>query len=796
MSFLRQTLRSLRQKPAFATAALLTIALGIGANTAVFAVVHAVLLAPLPFRQPERVVQLWETHPELHNLQVSVPDYLDWKKSLQALEIAAYTFQAMDKATVTGYGQPFAIQGTNASSDLFPLLGIKPLLGRLYNGADEQSKQPVILISEQLWRSKFSSDTRVIGRSLPLGKSSFTIVGVIPQKQAFPIWADVWIPASRMDPELYSTRKYHPLEVIGRLKPGIATGLAELELENESHVLSAAYPATNGKIGAFLLPLSESVTGEVRPALVAVWLAAGLVLLIACANLAQLMLTRALDRRNDIALRLALGANRWEAFQVFLTETALLAVAGAAAGLLAARAILPVIARLAQGQLPRLEAVQLNFPVLLFGFAASAAVAFIFALPAYLQIFRAHWSSALPSVNTRISVCRSRLSPAMMAAEVAISVAVLLAAILIVRSFRLTIETPPGFQADNVMVVHSPLANADWQRSYQLFENRIAPALRGIPGIEQVGAVNSVPMSLGTTEHSRYATRFGIAGRQFEPGRYPTAQIRWCTDGYFRVLGIPLVSGRWLTEADHGQPRYLINQTFARQFFPNSNPVGKVLILDFLSPHPESIEIAGVVGDVREFGLTSPPQPTMYLVDVSPDMDIVIKTARTDGRIRDLIAQTLRQTDPQQAFGPVKTMSAYVAASLARQRFVLALVGTFAGFAVSLCGIGVYGVFSYSVSRRMREFGIRTAIGARRADLALQIFKECLVAVVPGLIAGFAISAASAQILRTLLYRISPSDPFSSALATVWVLACCVAATGMPALRASRADPAIMLREQ
>lgn len=776
--------------------ATLTIALGVGANTAVYAVVHAVLLEPLPFRQPEDLVQLWETHPDLHNLQVSVPDYLDWKRSLTTLNVAAYTFQAMDKAALLGQGEPAAVQATNASADLFPLLGIKPLLGRLYGSVAEKQKEHVVLISEQLWRQKFAGDPRVIGRSLRLDTTSFTVVGVLPNKTSFPAWADVWMPFSLIEPELYATRKFHPLEVIGRLKPGASLRQAEIKTEQIAHRLSSAYPATNGKIGALIIPLMEAVTGEARPALIAVWVAVGLVLLIACANLAHLMLSRALNRRHEIALRLALGASRFAAFRTFLLEASILAAVGGLLGIVTGAVALPLIRKLGQEELPRLPNVHLNAPVLLFGAAASLVVALVFALPSYLQVLRSDLNSTISSASTRGSAKEPWLSPVLMASEVALSVAVLLAAVLLVRSFSFTMQTPPGFEPRGVLVMHSTLFDQDWPRSYALFHSRIAPALQNIPGVQEVAAVNSVPMSLGTTEHSRFATRFGIADRTFEPGRFPTAQIRWCTANYFHVLGIPLLRGRLLTEADHGRSVYLINRTFARNFFPHSDPVGKKLLLGVVTPNPESDEIVGVVGDTRDFGLSSAAEPTMYSVDISPGMDVVIKTATMDTAVRNAISRTMRLVDPQQPVGSVRPLSAYVSDSLARQRFVLALIATFAALAICLCGIGVYGVFSYSITRRMREFGIRSAIGAGREDLLRQVFFECLRVIGPGLAAGLAISWASPQLLRSLLYRTSPTDALASLSAAAGILVLCLSAVAIPAVRAARVDAAITLREQ
>jgi predicted permease len=647
-----------------------------------------------------------------------------------------------------------------------------------------------------LWRNKFAADRGIVGRAIRLGATSFTVTGVLSRKNAFPVWADVWIPLSRIDPATYSTRKYHPLEVIGRLRPGAGIRQAEVETEKVARQLSADYPATNGKIGAFIVPLMETVTGEVQAPLMAAWAAVALVLLIACANLAHLMMGRALNRRREIAVRLALGAGRFAAFRTFLLETAILSLAGGLLGIFVAYLALPLIEHLAQGQMPRLDNVGLNLPVLLFGLVAALAVAVLFALPSYCQVFRTGLTETISSGNVRTSARQSWLSAFLMSSEVGLSLAVLLAAILLVRSFALTLQSDPGFQSANVLAVDAPLVENDGQKSAELFHNRIAPELRSIPGVQEIAAVNSVPMSLGATEHSRFATRFGIVGRQFEPGRFPAAQTRWSTANYFHLLGIPLRRGRLLTEEDYNQSRCLINEAFARRFFPGSNPVGQQLLLGVVSPHPVSSEIVGVVGDVREFGLSSAPLPAMYSISISPEMQILVKTTTTVPAVRATIAATLHRTNPAEATGSLMALSDYVAASLARQRFILALIATFAGLAICLCGIGIYGVFTYSVTRRLREFGIRTAVGARKHNLVGQVMTECFRVILPGLLVGIAISAATARFMRALLYRVSPMDMFSSGLSVLIIVILCLASVAIPAWRAAKVEPVNILREQ
>ena len=796
MPELRRAVHSILRKPAYALAALLTIALGIGANAAVYMVVHSVLLEPLPFREPKALVQVWETHPELHNLQVSVPDYLDWKKSVASLDFAAYTFQAMNKATLLGQGDPLEVQATNASSELFPLVGINPVLGRAYSMQQENAQESVVLISERLWRRKFSRDPAVVGHPLHLDTASFTIIGVVPQRQAFPVWADVWIPSSFIEPDLQTNRQYHPLEVIGRLKPGASLSQAALETETVAQRLSAAYPATNGKIGAFVMPLMQAVTGEVRPALIVVWIGVGLVLLIACANLALLMMAQSLNRRRDVAIRIALGASKRAAVGQFFLETILLSLAGGALGILAAVAALPLLKNMAQGRIPRLDTITLDGPTLLVGLFISFLVALLFAAPACWQVASTDLNEALTSADVRVSSTRgSWTSSLLMSCEVALSLAVLLAATMLVRSFALTLDTDPGFHSEGVLAFTMPL-DRQWGNSYDMYRNRVVPELKKIPGVQDVAAVNSLPMTLGLTEHTRFATRFGMVGRSVAPGQLPTAQIRWCTANYFDVLGVPLESGRLLTDADHDQPRYLVNEAFARRFFPHENAVGQKLRLGVVTTHPDTVEVVGVVGDVRDFGLDSTPQPTIYSLDVSPRMDVVIKASGNSMPLASSIAAAMRQVSPQNAIGQVRPLRDYIDSSLARQRFVLCLMAVFAGLAIVLCAVGIYGVFGYSVTRRLREFGIRSALGAQRRDLLALIFREGLTVVVPGLVAGMLISLGCSQFLRVLLYRVSPTDALSYSIAVGFILLLCSGSALLPARRAARVDPVRVLREQ
>lgn len=787
---LRRVFRSILQRPAFTTVVLLTVALGVGANTAVFSLIHAVLLEPLPFFEPGRLAQIWETHPELHNFQVSFPDFLDWRQSARDIDLAAYTFQAMNKITLLGQGYPVRVQATMASAGLFPQLGVKPMLGRAFDLREEQHQDRVALISESLWRRKFGADRRIAGRLMRLESQPFTIIGVVRQTHAFPVWADVWIPLSFTEPELQSTRGYHPLEVVGRLGRGVSIERAQTEMETIARRLSAAHPDTNGTVGAFLIPLIDQTTGEARPALLIAWIAVGLVLLIACSNLAHLMMTRSIGQRREVAIRLSLGAGSVAAVRQFLYEGVVLSLCGGGLGLVLAASVLPILRDFARQRIPRLEGTTLDGSVLLFGLLVSLLSGLLFALPACWQAVRADLGQVM-KMSGGLGPRRSPASALLMASEVALAVVVMSGAALLVRSFAALLRVDPGFRAPGVLAVDVPLSR-DWNKSYELFETRMAPRLRSIPGVEGVAAANSAPMSLGAAERTRFATRFGVAGRSFEPGHYPTAQLRWVTPDDFRVLGIPLKRGRLLAESDHGQPRYLINETLARRFFPDRDPVGQKLILGVVSPDPKPQEIAGVVGDVREFELGSAPEPAMYVIDVSPVMTVLVRGSADPA----VITGRIREVDAEIAVGAVRTMDSYVKSSLTRLRFALWLLGTFAGLAALLSAAGIYGVVGYSAGRRLREFGIRSAVGAQRRDLLAMILREALSVAAAGIFAGLCAALWLARFMKSLLFQVRATDVVSHGVVLISVVVLCAVAALIPAGRAAGVNPASALRQE
>ena len=787
--------RSLRRSPAFTLTAILTIALGIGVNTAVFHLIYTVLLHALPFRDPARLVHIAETHPAFPSFQVAAPDFFEWQRRASSFEeIAAYTFQEMNKGTITGAGEPEPVQCVQASYRLFPMLGIEPILGRSYSAEEESGKAPVALLSETLWRRKYAADPAIIGRKIRLDTTPMTVIGVVSQRQAQPDWADVWMPMSFLDPALTQTRRFHPLEVIGRLKAGVSIEHAQAEMKGVAASLAQSYPETNGNVGCTVLPLSRWMTGEVRPSLLIAWAAVLLVLLLACANVAHLVLVRTVHRSREMAVRAALGAGSSRLTRFLLAENLTVAVLGGILGAILARAVLPLfLSRLAPGEIPRTGSASYPPEVILFGAAATLLCALLFALPAILlsrkldlqQVIRQSLLSARH---------RSWFGASVIAAEIALAFVVVFGAGLLYRSFETILQEDKGFRSDHILTADTPLA-FDWAKSQLLFDQRVAPRLAAIPGVRAVAAANFAPMSLNSTELSRFATRFGLPGQTYQPGTFPVAQLRWTTPEFFRVLGIPLKRGRLFTASDVNKPGLIINEALARRYFPKQDPVGQQLVMNVVSPQPDSQPILGVVGDVRDLALDLEPRPTLYTLGVSNRMSVLIRTQGDPAALIGAVRQTLHDINPDAAITALAPLDSLVSASLARRRFALELLSVFAVLAVLLTAIGVYGVVAYSLSWRTGEFAIRLALGARRAHLLSLVTRGFVVPAALGALAGAGLAILFARALRTQLYKLSPADPVVLAAAGS-VLALLVFLSALrPAVRASSISPMAIPRE-
>ena len=800
MHELRCALRTLGRNRGFALAAILTIALGVGANSAVFSVIRGVLLRPLPFREPERLVMVWQTHPAIPQLQVTALDFDEWRTASRSFDqMAAYTLQAMNKISLIGYGEPEQIQGTMITANLLPMLGVTPLAGRGILPPEERGRQQVALISEALWRRKFAADRSIVGKPIRLETETFTVVGIVPQRSAFPAWADIWLPFSLLEQQLQNNRQFHPLEVVAHLRPGASVESAQAEMQVLAQRQSEAHPATNKIVGAAVIPLADEVSGSVRPALLIVWAAVGLILLIACVNVAHLLLAHGASRRREAAIRAAIGAQRSQLIGLFLVESVSIAVLGGVLGLVLALYLTPALASLASAEIPRFAQVSVDGGVFLFALAVSAFCGVLFGLPLAIRSARIDLGEVLKqNGGVSFALGRGRIGGVLVMAEVALSLAVLIGAGLLVRSFAALLNVAPGFRADHVltMEVHLPSGKYDWDQAWDFFHDVLLPKVRRLQGVTEVAAANTAPMLLGRTERSRFATRFGIVGRTFEPGHFPVAQYRWVSPEYWRAMGIPIKRGRYLTESDRNKPVMLITDSLARQYFPGQNPVGKQILLDVMTAKPSTVEIAGVVGDTRDFALDMEPEPTLYSVNMSPTIELMIQSASDPATLMPVIRRVALSTSSDLGVDQARTMEQVVAGSLVQRRFALLLVGGFALLAIALSAVGISGVVSYSIATRTRELGLRMALGAQYREVVGLLLKESLGLVVPGLGAGCLLAFALTRVMATLLYSVTPADPLTYIGAALFLMTVAMAAVYVPARRAMRIDPMQALREQ
>jgi predicted permease len=756
-----------------------------------FSVIHSVLIQPLPFRDPGQLVQIWETHPALPQLQVTVPDFEDFRERGAGFQqMAAYTLSAMNTTTLLGQGEAEIVHATMTGSNLFATMGIQPIAGRTFTESEDRGRQKVALLSENLWRRKFAADPAVIGKQIRLQTDSFLVVGVVSQRQAFPEWADLWIPLSLIESDLQNRRKYHPLEVIARLRPGVDRQRAEKAIQSIARQIAREHPDTNATIGAYVVPLAREVTAGVRAPLLLAWGAVGLVLLMACANVAHLFLARLTERREELAIRAALGAGPWQLVRTSMSEALLVAVMGGVAGMVAA----VWTVRFAAGQIPRFESTGLGAPIWLFAAAISLVAVLLFGLPAAWQAMRSRMS--LAAGGRSVVRGRSRLSAMLVAGEVALALLVLAGVALLTRNFAALIQTDPGFRAENVWTIPNLPLRINGEQSQIFLATQLSPALLRVPGVIDVAAVNTAPLSLAATEHSRFATRFGIQGRTFDSGSYPVAQNRWMTPAYFRALGIPLKQGRWLLDSDRNTQHILVNQTLAHRFFPHGDAVGKQLIFGVMDPKQTNSEIVGVVGDVRDMGMDQEVEPTVYGINTSPVMALLVKTVSTSSEFSRTLRETIHAVDSEIPVTRIQPLAQNVAASLARRRLALTLLAIFGAMAAFLTAAGIYGLLAQSVNARVREFGVRAAVGASPAELIGLILRDALLLTAPGIAAGVVLVLAFARLMKSFVYRLSPTDPISIATAAAFVLLLACLAAWLPAKRASAVDPAVALRSE
>lgn len=791
-------LRTMRRSPGFTLAAVLSLALGIGANTAIFTVVNAVLLRPLPFPEPDRLVQIWESKPSKGYFRnvVNPFNFLDWRERTHSFEAMA----AVDGLTtnLTGLGDPLALPGMQVSPEFFSILGVAPALGRSFTPEEGQpGRDHVAILSFGLWQSRFGGDPAILGRKIILNGEPNIIIGVMPREFTLPKYnADLWTPLPIIRSKEWESGRY--LQVIARMKRGFSLEQAKADLHTVAQQSAIERPRFDAEWSAEAVLMLEDATGDVRLPLLVLLAAVGLVLLIACANVANLLLMRAASRLREIAVRAALGAGRRRILQQLLSESLMLAVMACAAGLASAywgvKALVAMVPR--QSQLPRMDAIHMDGWVLLFALGLTILSAAIFGLVPSLQVSQLtpHQTLQLGAVRTP---SRSVLRQALVIAEIALSLVLLVGAGLMLRSFHRLVSVNPGFDTQHVLTMEmftSPAKYGDKRKRAGYFAN-ILDEIRAVHGVREAGSVHFLPLE------SRVSG--SCFGRMDEPPPVPStsrgADFLVISRGYFEAMATPLASGRSFDDRDRfdAPSVIMVNQEFAKRYLADRNPIGQKLNLCWPAQSPA--EIVGVIADARQTELQRLPRPTIFVNNLQAPMYFAQLVVRAEGdprRMTRAVENAIHRVDADQAVTHVETMEQVFSDAVAQPRLQLALLLVFGAIAGLLAIVGVYGVVAYSVAQRTREIGIRVALGARPGDVGRMVLNEGAILAAAGIGIGFAGALALTRVLRTLLFEITPTDPVTLGSVAGVVLLVVLVATWIPARRAARVDPMLALRHE
>jgi len=792
---LRYGLRTMRRGPGFAAVAIMTLALGIGANTAIFSVVNAVLLRPLPYREPAGLVTV------LHDgwKPVAPANFLDWREQSGAFEsIAAAQLWGL---TMTGRDRPEQLEVLQTSAEMFQVLGVDAALGRTFAaGEDQPGREHVVVLSHGFWQRRFGGAADVVGQQVMLDGEAYTIVGVMPPDFQFaPFWAtraEAWVPLNLG--RRVSDRSGQSLRVFARLKPGVTQGQAQAEMEAINRRLAEQYPRENEGLTVSVDPLHEKVVGKSRPALLIILGAVGFVLLIACANVANLMLAKSALRQREIAVRIALGAGRWRIVRQLLTESLVLAIAGGAAGLLLAYWSNTALASFGPDTLPRVRTASLDSGVLLFTLGLSVFVGLLFGLAPALRSTKTDLTESLKSRVQGSARGRrhERVRQLLVVGEVAVSLVLLVGGGLMMRSFLRLTSVDPGFDPHGVTAATVRLAGPRYATDEQraAFFQRLNEQVGSLPGVKSASAINHLPLGGDV-----WTFGFTVEGRADSPdSERPTAVYRVVRPDYFRTMGAALLKGRDFTERDDATSPgvVVVNEALARRQWPGEEPLGKRITVVGEDARPR--EVVGVVRDLKQGEWVSAPKPEMYLPHLqaaSPrSMTLVIRTSSAASEVGPLVRREVWAIDGDLPVSQVTSMEDVVSESVGQQRFNTLLIGLFAATALILAAVGVYGVMSHAVAQRTHEIGVRLALGARGRDVLGMIIRQGLSLTLVGLALGLAGALALMRVMNSLLYEVSATDPLvfggvAAALTLSALLACYV-----PARRATKVDPVIALR--
>ena len=804
---LKYAFRMLIKAPVFAVIAILTLALGIGANSAIFSVIDTVLLRPLPFKNPDEIVNIWGRYANDNgNVRANVhsfADYLDLRDQSQTMAaMAAYTRTG---GTLSLTEDARALEGIAITPEVFDVLGVQPLLGRGFTKEDAKNEADrVVVLTYPLWKSAFGSDPKIIGQKVTISGRSHTVIGVMPPGWKFPIedeHIEYALPLEYFGPQVLGNRGSHFLTVVGRLKPGIAIKTAEAELTAIASRLSKQYPDTNMNfVGTAVVSLHSDVVGEVRPALMVLLGAVALVLLIACANVANLLLARAASRSREIAIRTALGASRARVVRQLLCESLLLAILGGSAGLFLAWWGVDLLGTAGPQGLPHLGEIKVNPTVCLFTFVLAIGSTLLFGLIPALQVSKPSVNEALQqgAKGSTGGLHTNRLRAFLVVSQVSLSLLLLAGAGLLIKSFFNLRATNPGFDPVRVMTMNLNLSRirypeADQQtRTYDAIVDKLA----AIPGVESAGGVNPIP--LGDNQRSSSFMPSGAA--PLPRGNHPGASYLLVKPDYFKTMKIPVLQGRAISRADtKGSPLVImINEAFAQKHFAGKNPIGQQVMVDEPENKFLTYEVVGVVANTRHDSLVQAQGPEMYVPfaqDPGRSLDIVLRVSSTNlvGLNAD-VKRAIHEIDKDIYVPVLDPMTRFVDSHLAQPKFNMMLLAVFAGVAMVLAAIGIYGVIAYSVTQRTREIGIRMALGARRTQMLGMVLRQSITLVIIGIVIGFLVALGATRVMATLLYGVGANDISIYAVVISLLGAAAMLASYVPARRAMKVDPMVALR--
>ncbi len=805
---IRFAVRTLRKNPGLTAIVITTLALGIGANTAIFSVVNTVLLRPMPYKQADRLVTVWGANKARgYDLDlVSYSDYLDWKSQNRVFESMGAATDEM--YTLTGAGEPVAVIGYAFSPDFFDVLGVPPVLGRTFGRDEDQpGKDHVVVLNYHLWRAQFGGDRSIVGRNVTLDGKAYTVIGVMPQSFQYPQSVELWTPLAIV-PDYAKDRGIRWLRVLARFKPGVTIDQAHSEMKTIAARLGSAYPKTNKDYDVNLVSLRELTSGDVRPALLVLLCSVGLVLLIACANVANLLLSRAVTRKREIAIRVALGASRLRMLRQFLTESVLLGIVGGAFGLVIAYwgvgalvAMFPTT--ISNLSIPRVETIPIDRWVLGFALLASVVTGIAFGLVPALQACRVSPNESLKE-SGRSGTAGShgrRLRNILVVSEVALSLVLLTAASLMIKSFVRLVQADLGFHTDHLLTLRVLLPEYKYGTDTEqlAFSNEVLGRIQSSPGVKSAGTVTFLPLSgwWGTREIS-------IAGRPADPAaKNPRPVWSSVSPDYFRATNIALLKGRYFTDQDNKSTRNaaILSASLARELWPNEDPIGKEVNVQGFNG---TRQVVGVVGDISQLGIgvhqsgiNSEPTSEVYIPFAQEPTHLLCFAIRTAGdplSVANAVRREVWAVDKEQAMSFIETMDQLASETTALQRASMILLAVFAGLALVLASIGIYGVVSYSASQRTHEIGIRIALGAGSRDVLHLVIGEGLLLTVAGVAIGIAGAFGLTRFLASLLYGVSSADPATFVTVPMVLTAVAVAACYIPARRAMRLDPMVALR--